>query len=181
MSRKNKQVVIPAEVLDADKAVTVTSEVPTEAPQAATAGTLVLGPKAPKHRVGHNSAAWAVITPMLPASSAALAEAVGKVPNIGGPKGNGMLYVSYAIRRGWLAKQAWAPRRRPKTVGVFTSAVVMEDDPGTQPPFTSTKTPTKLQPWRGQNSSSGLELCSHIQCLHFRIKRGTLAGYGTNC
>lgn len=77
-----------------------------EAPKAATAMTLVLGPKAPKHRVGHNSAAWAVITPMLPASATALADAVGKVPNIGGPKGNGMLYVSYAIRRGWLAKQA---------------------------------------------------------------------------
>lgn len=77
-----------------------------EAPKAATALTLVLGPKAPKHRVGHNSAAWAVITPMLPATATSLAEAVGKVPNIGGPKGNGMLYVSYAIRRGWLAKQA---------------------------------------------------------------------------
>lgn len=66
----------------------------------------VLGAKAPRHRVGHNSAAWAVITPLLPAATTALAGACGKVEGIGGPKGNGMLYVSYAIRRGWLAKQA---------------------------------------------------------------------------
>ena len=33
-------------------------------------------------------------------------KAVGGLDHIGGPKGNGMLYVGYAIRRGWLAKQA---------------------------------------------------------------------------
>jgi hypothetical protein len=92
---------VQAAQIQAEQATTVV-----EAPKTATVVTLVLGPKAPKHRVGHNSAAWAVITPMLPASADALATAVGKVPNIGGPKGNGMLYVSYAIRRGWLAKQA---------------------------------------------------------------------------
>ena len=64
---------------------------------------LVLGAKAPKHRVGHTGTAWAAITPLLPATAETLAKlAELKVPQCGGPKGNGMLYVSYAIRRGWL-------------------------------------------------------------------------------
>ena len=75
---------------------------PTTAPKM-----LVQGAKAPKHRVGHTGAAWAAILPLLPATAdklAALPEL--KVPQCGGPKGNGMLYVSYAIRRGWLAEKA---------------------------------------------------------------------------
>ena len=68
---------------------------------------LVLGVKAPKHRVGHTGTAWAAITPLLPATAETLAKlAELKVPQCGGPKGNGMLYVSYAIRRGWLAVKA---------------------------------------------------------------------------
>jgi len=100
MSKKQKaEVVAPAGEVVAETVPVVEVAKPVDI-------TLVLGPKAPKHRVGHNSAAWAVITPMLPCGATKLAEAVGKVPNIGGPKGNGMLYVSYAMRRGWLAKQA---------------------------------------------------------------------------
>ena len=72
-----------------------------------TSEVLVLGAKAPRHRVGHTGAAWAVIVPMLPCSAAKLAELPElKVPQCGGPKGNGMLYVGYAIRRGWLTRQA---------------------------------------------------------------------------
>jgi len=68
---------------------------------------LVLGAKAPKHRVGHTGTAWAAITPLLPATAETLAKlAELKVPQCGGPKGNGMLYVSYAIRRGWLTVKA---------------------------------------------------------------------------
>ena len=66
---------------------------------------LVLGAKAPKHRVGHNSAAWAAMTPLLPATAETLA-ALPDVKVCGGPKGNGMLMVSYCIRRGWLAAKA---------------------------------------------------------------------------
>ena len=74
---------------------------------APTSEVLVLGAKAPRHRVGHTGAAWAVIVPMLPCSAAKLAELPElKVPQCGGPKGNGMLYVGYAIRRGWLTRQA---------------------------------------------------------------------------
>ena len=68
---------------------------------------LVLGAKAPKHRVGHTGTAWAAITPLLPATAETLTKlAELKVPQCGGPKGNGMLYVSYAIRRGWLTVKA---------------------------------------------------------------------------
>ena len=74
---------------------------------APTSEVLVLGAKAPKHRVGHTGAAWAVIVPLLPCSASKLAALPElKVPQCGGPKGNGMLYVGYAIRRGWLARQA---------------------------------------------------------------------------
>ena len=74
---------------------------------APTSEVLVLGAKAPRHRVGHTGAAWAVIVPLLPCSAAKLAELPElKVPQCGGPKGNGMLYVGYAIRRGWLTRQA---------------------------------------------------------------------------
>ena len=74
---------------------------------APTSEVLVLGAKVPKHRVGHTGAAWAVIVPLLPCSAAKLAELPElKVPQCGGHKGNGMLYVGYAIRRGWLARQA---------------------------------------------------------------------------
>lgn len=66
---------------------------------------LVLGPRAPKHRVGHNGAAWSAITPLLPATASTLA-AVPEVKACGGAKANGLLFVSYAIRRGWLAQEA---------------------------------------------------------------------------
>lgn len=90
------------------KVAEVQAEVQYEAPKAATPEQVyVLGAKAPKHRVGHTGAAWAVIVPLLPATAATLAALPElKVPQCGGPKGNGMLYVGYAIRRGWLAKQA---------------------------------------------------------------------------
>jgi hypothetical protein len=66
---------------------------------------LVLGAKAPKHRAGHNSAAWSAMLPLLPATAEALA-ALPEVQICGGPKMNGLLMVGYCIRRGWLAKQA---------------------------------------------------------------------------
>jgi len=66
---------------------------------------LVLGAKAPKHRATHNGAAWSAITPLLPATAATLA-VLPEVKACGGPKGNGMLMVSYCIRRGWLMQQA---------------------------------------------------------------------------
>jgi hypothetical protein len=80
----------------------------TAAPVAAVAApVLVLGAKAPKHRVGHTGAAWAAITPCLPCTAATLAALPAlQVPQCGGPKGNGLLYVGYALRRGWLAVQA---------------------------------------------------------------------------
>lgn len=85
---------------------------PADAPAPAPATTepkLVLGPRAPKHRVGHTGAAWAAILPLLPATAATLAALPElKVPACGGAKGNGQLYVSYAIRRGWLAPEAVA-------------------------------------------------------------------------
>lgn len=68
---------------------------------------LVLGSKAPKHRVGHNANAWAAILPVLPATAATLA-ALPAVQVCGGAKGNGLLFVAYAVRRGWLAAQATA-------------------------------------------------------------------------
>jgi hypothetical protein len=66
---------------------------------------LVLGAKAPKHRAGHNSAAWSAILPCLPATFATLAA----LPETGACNATGKgghLFVSYAIRRGWLAPQA---------------------------------------------------------------------------
>lgn len=102
MSKKHKTFVEVA----AGEALVETMVEPQAVPAASDGGFLVLGPKAPRHRVGHNGAAWAAITPLLPASPAACATACAVVPNIGGPKGNGMLFVSYAIRRGWLVKQA---------------------------------------------------------------------------
>jgi hypothetical protein len=76
-------------------------------PAAAAPKKLVLGAKAPKHRTTHTATAWAAITKKLPATAADLAALPElKVPECGGPKGNGLLYVSYAVRRGWLAEQA---------------------------------------------------------------------------
>ena len=93
---------------DVEGDLEVKVEAKPEAPKATTTPTVyVLGAKAPKHRVGHTGAAWAAMLPLLPTTAdklAALPEL--KVPQCGGPKGNGMLYVGYAIRRGWLAKQA---------------------------------------------------------------------------
>jgi hypothetical protein len=66
---------------------------------------LVVGAKAPKHRAGHNGAAWAAITPCLPCTAATLA-ALPAVQQCGGSKANGLLFVGYALRRGWLAVQA---------------------------------------------------------------------------
>lgn len=77
----------------------------TETP-APVAPKLVLGAKAPKHRVGHTDTAWKAITAKLPATATELAALPElKVPQCGGPKGNGMLFVSYAMRRGWLTQQ----------------------------------------------------------------------------
>ena len=88
-------------------AVAEVAEVAEVAAPKPTGEVLVLGAKAPKHRVGHTGAAWAVIVPLLPCSASKLAELPElKVPQCGGPKGNGMLYVGYAIRRGWLTRQA---------------------------------------------------------------------------
>ena len=112
MGKKNrKNVALEIEGAPMEEAQAEVAEVaaPTSgvAEVAATSGVLVLGAKAPKHRVGHTGAAWAVIVPLLPCSAAKLAELPElKVPQCGGPKGNGMLYVGYAIRRGWLTRQA---------------------------------------------------------------------------
>jgi hypothetical protein len=82
-------------------------EVAPAAPAAPVVKKLVLGSKAPKHRTAHTATAWAAITKKLPATAAELAALPElKVPECGGPKGNGLLYVSYAVRRGWLAEQA---------------------------------------------------------------------------
>lgn len=87
-----------------DATATATAAV---APAAAAKTVLVLGSKAPKHRVGHTGAAWAAIVPCLPCEPSVLAALPElKVPACGGPKGNGLLYVGYALRRGWLTKQA---------------------------------------------------------------------------
>jgi hypothetical protein len=71
---------------------------------------LILGARAPKHRVGHTGAAWAAILEKgLPATAADLAALPAlQVPQCGGPKGNGLLFVGYAIRRGWLAQEVVA-------------------------------------------------------------------------
>lgn len=66
---------------------------------------LVLGAKAPKHRAGHNATAWTALSAKLPATAAELA-ALPEVKACGGAKQNGILFVSYAVRRGWLAEQA---------------------------------------------------------------------------
>ena len=103
MGKKEKFAAEVAEVAEAQAEV---AEVQAEV-AAPTSEVLVLGAKAPKHRVGHTGAAWAVIVPLLPCSAVKLAELPElKVPQCGGPKGNGMLYVGYAIRRGWLTRQA---------------------------------------------------------------------------
>jgi hypothetical protein len=88
--------------------MTKAKAVPATAPIAAPVlPMLVLGAKAPKHRVGHTGAAWNAILPLLPATAETLAALPElKVPQCGGPKGNGLLYVGYAIRRGWLIAQA---------------------------------------------------------------------------
>jgi hypothetical protein len=65
---------------------------------------LVAGPKAPRHRAGHNGAAWTAITAKLPATAADLA-ALPEVQACGGTKANGNLFLGYALRRGWLAIQ----------------------------------------------------------------------------
>lgn len=66
----------------------------------------VLGAKAPKHRAGHNAKAWeAIVKHGLPATFSALSE----LPETGACNATGKgghLFVSYAIRRGWLAPQA---------------------------------------------------------------------------
>jgi hypothetical protein len=88
--------------------MTKAKAVPATAPIAAPVlPMLVLGAKAPKHRVGHTGAAWNAILPLLPATAETLAALPElKVPQCGGPKGNGLLYVGYALRRGWLTVQA---------------------------------------------------------------------------
>lgn len=82
-------------------------KVATAAPAAAVPQ-LVLGARAPKHRTGHTSTAWAAIQAHgLPATAAQLAALPAlQVPQCGGPKGNGLAFVGYAVRRGWLAPQA---------------------------------------------------------------------------
>lgn len=66
---------------------------------------LVSGPKAPKHRAGHNADAWKAIAAKLPAKASELA-AMPEVQKCGGPKSNGSLFLGYALRRGWLAVQS---------------------------------------------------------------------------
>ena len=66
---------------------------------------LVLGSKVPKHRAGHNHDAWQAIAYELPCSAAFLAS-LPEVQACGGIKGNGMLFLGYAIRRGWLREIA---------------------------------------------------------------------------
>lgn len=66
---------------------------------------LTTGPKAPKHRAGHNADAWKAISEKLPAKASELA-AMPEVQKCGGPKANGALFLGYALRRGWLAVQA---------------------------------------------------------------------------
>ena len=115
MGKKNRKVEVLAAAVETmlapgteemQKAAMAEAQAEVAAPKP-TSEVLVLGAKAPKHRVGHNGAAWAVIVPLLPCSAAKLAELPElKVPQCGGPKGNGMLYVGYAIRRGWLTRQA---------------------------------------------------------------------------
>lgn len=73
------------------------------APQAA-APMLYMG-KPPALRAGHNAAAWAAITPLLPATAATLA-ALPAVKACGGSKANGLLMVGYCLRRGWLTTVA---------------------------------------------------------------------------
>lgn len=68
----------------------------------AAAPVLVLGAKAPKHRAGHNATAWTDLSAALPATAQTLAE-LPSVKACGGAKQNGLLFVSYAMRRGWLA------------------------------------------------------------------------------
>jgi hypothetical protein len=116
MGKKQKFVEMAApsdgEKADLDAQVDNTPDAPDApdapaAPKQETDHVLVLGPKAPKHRVGHTGAAWVAILPLLPAKASVLAKLPELcVPQCGGPKGNGMLYVSYAMRRGWLSKQA---------------------------------------------------------------------------
>lgn len=77
---------------------------PAVAAPAAPAPKFVLGAKAPKHRAGHNGDAWAALTPILPATGAEIA-ALDAVKRCGGTKQNGLLFVNYAVRRGWLAEQ----------------------------------------------------------------------------
>jgi hypothetical protein len=75
-------------------------------PTAPAAPTLLYaGAKVPGHRAGHNAAAWAAIAPLLPATAAALA-ALPQVKACGGSKANGLLFVGYALRRGWLTTTA---------------------------------------------------------------------------
>jgi hypothetical protein len=66
---------------------------------------LVLGSKVPKHRAGHNHDAWQAISYQLPCSANFLAT-LPEVQACGGIKGNGMLFLGYAIRRGWLREIA---------------------------------------------------------------------------
>ena len=108
MSKKNRKPEFTNEVpTDLDMTQEVPQPEKPEQPEQPEQVFLVLGVKAPKHRVGHTGTAWAAITPLLPATAETLAKlAELKVPQCGGPKGNGMLYVSYAIRRGWLAVKA---------------------------------------------------------------------------
>lgn len=114
MSKKDKSQVVPASApapVEPVVAAPAPAEQPTApAPAVAEAPKLYKGAKVPSHRSAHTTKAWAAITPLLPASAATLAALPElKVPECGGPKGNGQLFVSYALRRGWLTDKAPAP------------------------------------------------------------------------
>ena len=64
------------------------------------ASTLALGAIVARVRAPQNARVWAAIVAALPATGAALA-ALPEVKNEA-PKVNGAVFVSYALRRGWL-------------------------------------------------------------------------------